>query len=196
MLVRSAFLGDADGVSRALVSAPLAVEFVLNNRHVVPKAPGLYAWWVRHGAMAQVPSAPHPDQADYRLLYIGISPTRSTSRQTIHSRVIGNHLTGNIGSSTFRFTLAALLVDELDLHPIARQTKLALNADDNGRLSSWQRENLGLTWCERGQPWEVEPHVIEIMKTPLNSATNARHPYYAHLTQARAELRKRAAAIA
>jgi len=61
------------------------------------------------------------------LLYVGISPVREASRRTIRSRVIGNHLNGNVGSSTFRFILAALLIDALELRPL-------LHADQLGHL--------------------------------------------------------------
>jgi hypothetical protein len=37
---------------------------------------------------------------DLALLYVGISPVRETPRQTIRSRVLGNQLNGNLGSST------------------------------------------------------------------------------------------------
>jgi GIY-YIG catalytic domain len=97
---------------------------------------------------------------DLALLYVGISPVRETSRQTIRSRVLGNHLNGNIGSSTFRFILAALLVDAAEVRPFPRGTKVALDATDNARRSAWQREQLLLTWCAREHPWEIEGEVI------------------------------------
>jgi hypothetical protein len=92
----------------------------------------------------QLDAAPGRAQA---LVYVGISPARETLRQTVRSRVIGNHLNRNVGSSTFRFVLAALLTDALDLHPYLRGTKVALSTPDNGRLSGWQRKHLLLTWC-------------------------------------------------
>lgn len=96
-----------------------------------------------------MPHIPHPLDNDVSLLYIGISPVRMTSGQTIRSRVIGNHLNGNVGSSTFRFVLAALLMDALDLRPYLRGAKVALEVTDNARLTAWQREYLQLTWCAR-----------------------------------------------
>jgi hypothetical protein len=50
--------------------------------------------------------------------------------------VIGNHLNGNVGSSTFRFVLAALLLDVLRLRPFLRGTKVALDASDNAAVVS------------------------------------------------------------
>jgi len=108
--------------------------------------------------------------------------------------VLGNHLNGNVGSSTFRFVLAALLTDALDLHPHLRGTKVALNASDNERLSAWQRTHLLLTWCARQRPWEIESEVIRKLTPPLNAAGNAAHPFYPAVRAARAEFRRRAGA--
>jgi hypothetical protein len=88
--------------------------------------------------------------------------------------------------------LAALLLDTPDLHPYLRGKKVALSADENGRLSAWQRENLLLTACARKRPWEIENEVIAQLAPPLNSAGNAAHPFYPLVRAARAEFRRRA----
>jgi hypothetical protein len=43
------------------------------------------------------------------LVYVGIAPSRLTSRATVRPRVVGNHIGGNLAASTFRRSLAALL---------------------------------------------------------------------------------------
>lgn len=78
-------------------------SLVLERRELLPAAPGVYAWWSRRDAIPRVPHASHPLDDELSLLYVGISPVREASRQTIRSRVFGNHLNGNVGSSTFRF---------------------------------------------------------------------------------------------
>src|SRR5262249_40311012 len=138
---------DAGAVVLALKTAAVSVAPLLEPGGAVPAAPGFYAWWSRRGSIAGVPHLAHPLDDELSLLYVGISPARQTSRQTLRGRVIGNHLNGNVGSSTFRFVLAALLIDALDLRPLLRGTKVALSASDNARLSAWQREQLLLTWC-------------------------------------------------
>lgn len=183
---------DAGAVVRALQRRAVPVAQVLATRELVPAAPGFYGWWSQRGAIAGVPHAPHPHDERLSLLYVGISPARETSRQTLRSRVLGNHLNGNIGSSTFRFVLAALLLDELKLRPFLRGTKVALNASDNARVSAWQRERLQLTWCARPRPWEIEHAVIAQLAPPLNSSGNAAHAFYPSVRAARAELRRRA----
>jgi hypothetical protein len=179
-------------IVQALQGPALAVPEVLESPDLLPAAPGFYGWWSLRGALPSLPHTPHPANQDVSLLYVGISPARETSRQAIRSRVIGNHLNGNVGSSTFRFVLAALLLDALDLHPYLRGTKVALSPDDNGRLSAWQREHLLLTACAREQPWEVEGAVIAQLAPPLNSAGNASHPFYPVVRAGRAEFRRRA----
>jgi GIY-YIG catalytic domain len=124
---------EASPVVRALRAPAVAVPEVLRASGLLPAAPGFYAWWSRQGEIG-LPHIPHPLDEEISLLYVGISPAREASRQTVRSRVIGNHLNGNVGSSTFRFALAALLTDALDLRPYLRGTKVALSASDNRPL--------------------------------------------------------------
>jgi hypothetical protein len=180
-------------VVRALVVRPVDVRLVLQRPELVPAEPGFYGWWSRRGAIEGVPHVSNPVDDDLSLLYIGISPARATSGQTVRSRVIGNHLTGNVGSSTFRFVLAALLIQTLGLHPFLRGKHVALDTAENDRLSTWQRERLLLTWHARERPWEIENDVITELGPPLNSAGNAEHAFYPHVRAARAEFRRRAA---
>ncbi len=158
----------------------------------VPAAGGFYAWWLAAGALDDVPTTPNPGDTALGLLYVGISPRSISSRQDLRGRVLANHIGGNIASSTFRYALAALLRVELNLQPYKTTTKIALSRDDNERLRDWQRAHLALTWCIRQAPWEVEHDVIRLMGSPLNSAGNSSHPFYATIAQRRAELRRAA----
>jgi hypothetical protein len=183
---------DAAGVTRALQAPPTAVAFVLQRRDLLPPKTGFYAWWSVHAAISGAPHLPHPLDDALGLLYVGISPSRATSRRTIRSRVLANHLGGNISSSTFRFVLAALLLDELTLRAELRNNRYGLKGDGESNLRAWQKEKLRLTWCERAEPWKVEHQVIALMQPPLNSAGNTTHPFYARVRAARNELRQRA----
>jgi hypothetical protein len=186
-------MSDGGVVAQSLQATPVAASDVLERRELLPATAGFYGWWSRRGAIREVPHVAHPLEGELSLLYIGISPARGGSRQTIRSRVIRNHLKGNVGSSTLRFILAALLIDDLSLHPLMRGTKVALDVADNARLSRWQREHLLLTWCSRQRPWEIESEVIAQLRPPLNSAGNAAHAFYPRVRDARAEFRRRAA---
>jgi hypothetical protein len=155
----------------------------------VPNAGGFYAWWTKLGALDQVPDHPHPTDETLTLLYVGISPANASSRQTLRGRLLGNHINGNTGSSTFRFVLASLLLSHLDLHPLRTGSKITLSKAENVLLRDWQFDNLRLTWCEREQPWTIEHDVIQSMEPPLNSAGNSAHPFYTTVKASRAAFR-------
>jgi hypothetical protein len=103
--------------------------------------------------------------------------------------VIGNHLSGNLASSTFRLTLAALLMQTLQLHPERRTKKIVLSASENALLSTWQERNLRLCWRVTDRPWDIERRVIETMAPPLNLAANRSHPFHVALSASRRALR-------
>jgi len=183
---------DVGAVVGALQGPAVPVVRLLEAGDLLPAGPGFYCWWSDRGAIADVPHVPHLLEGGLSLLYVGISPARESSRQTVRSRVLGNHLNGNVGSSTFRFVLAALLLDALELHPYLRGTKVALSAPDNARLSGWQRQHLLLTSGARERPWEIEGEVIAKLGPPLNAAANADHAFYPVVRAARADFRRRA----
>jgi hypothetical protein len=182
---------DAEAVAVALAGEPVPVAAATQPEAAggLPTQPGFYAWWVDEGTLAGVPHHPHPKLAELGLLYVGISPTRPSSRGNIRSRVVGQHVGGNTSSSTFRFVLASLLLDELELKPRGTVSKVVLDRDDNARLRQWQLAHLSLSWCTRERPWEVEEAVIALMQPPLNSAANRAHPFFARVSAARAAFR-------
>jgi len=79
---------------------------------------GLYSWWADETGLDDLSAA-----FDIRLptlIYAGqtgATSTRSGTERvaTLRSRIGGNHLRGNVSSSTFRKTLSAILFDRLDL---------------------------------------------------------------------------------
>jgi hypothetical protein len=88
------------------------------------------------------------------------------SQGTLRARIVNNHLGGNTGSSTFRYALAALLLDDRKFHPIKKGKKYILPAGESDRLSKWQTENLAVTWSVCKSPWSVEDDVIEELQPP------------------------------
>jgi hypothetical protein len=87
-------LSDVSAVALSLQATPAPASEVLDDGELLPTTPGFYGWWSRQGAIAGLPHVAHPLEGELSLLYIGISPVREASRQTIRSRVIGNHLKG------------------------------------------------------------------------------------------------------
>ena len=102
---------------------------------------GFYAWWIRGDTIAGLPHHPHPTVPGLGLLYVGISPMRQSSAGLIRLRVIDQHVRGNTSSSTFRFVLASMLLEQLELKPRSTIKKVVLDSDDNVRLRQWQFDN-------------------------------------------------------
>lgn|SRR5829696_904501 len=129
----------------------------------VPEAPGLYAWWMTPGAIPKVHGPKHPTE-DLELLYVGIAPRDERSKATLRSRIRRQHLGGTIGSSTFRRSLAALLLDAEEWSTRWSGTRTQLPPEDNRRLSEWQEARLRLAWMEHSRPWTAERPVIAVMR--------------------------------
>src|SRR5215217_3856392 len=151
----------------------------------VPAEPGFYAWWlIERAALAEVPLAGAPPY----LLYVGIAPSRATSRATLRSRVLGNHIGGNLAASTLRRSLAALLWRRQGWTPYrTARGKLRFSREENAALTTWQFENLLLSWAVTREPWATERAVIAELLPPLNIDHNADHPFCAAMKQARSE---------
>jgi len=87
---------------------------------------------------------------------------------TLRSRINGNHLRGNIRSSTFRKTLAASLFAPLGLQ-LAGPSKL--DAASNHALSTWMRAHLSLATVacpDRSTLARLEHAVLMELDPPLN----------------------------
>lgn len=178
----------AQQIADALQGSPVATPEVSWQ---LPDVGGFYAWWVKPDALAIVPTTPYPDAGPYGLLYVGIAPGRPGSSATIKSRVTGNHLKGNTGSSTFRFGLASLLFESENWTPLRRRKKVVLANADNAALSRWQAANTALTWVECLEPWQrsLEADVIRMMRPPMNREHNQTHPFYESMGEARDRFR-------
>lgn len=178
-----------DEAIQGLLADPLDVEAA---RAALPTENGVYAWWTVGGAIPRVPRQPHPRDGSLQLFYIGIAPRDSKSSATLKSRIVRNHLGGNTGSSTFRFALAALLIDTLGFTPHQTKRKYVLPSSQNRALSVWQRQHLKLTWVEHDRPWLIEDEIIASLGPPLNLAGNASHPFHSTMSDARARFREAA----
>ena len=167
----------ADSVVSTLTGTPSPLHDAVP---MLPAASGFYAWWIRPSAFPEVPLTA-VDGGELALLYVGIAPARARSGQTIRSRVVGNHIGGNTGSSTFRLSLASLLFEAKGWQPIARGGKVVLSGDDNAQLRRWQEAEMALTWAEQEKPWLLESGVVGQLRPTLNLAGNASHPFHSTL---------------
>ena len=99
-------------VIRNLLSSPFTVPVQ------IPRSPGFYAWWRRRDNLADTsPPIPYqersPTSSEWSPVYVGISPSTPSSTRDVAARIATNHVGGNVGNSTFRLTLAALLMERL-----------------------------------------------------------------------------------
>ncbi|MGY2001688.1 GIY-YIG nuclease family protein [Blastococcus sp. SYSU DS1024] len=149
----------------------------------VPTEPGLYAWWSLPGALPGVSGPGHPD-GQHELVYVGLARSTPSSRATLRSRVVGNHIRGTTGQSTLRRSLASLLHEQQGWRSRYTDRPL-LVPEDELELNAWMQDHLALTWAVHEEPWTVEAHVIAELTPPLNQSANAAHPLYRHVRDAR-----------
>jgi hypothetical protein len=71
-------------------------------------------------------------------------------------------MSGNIGGSTFRLSLASLLWQSEAWQPIWRGDRAQLSLEDNRALSQWQREHLRVAWVACPRPWGHEGAAISV----------------------------------
>ena len=132
---------------------------------------GLYSWWADEVGLAMLSESLGGSLPS--LIYIGqTGATSSHSKKqrlsTLDSRIRGNHLRGNISSSTFRQTLSAILREPLDLRVT---TSGRLESESNQRVSVWMREHLQLVifpWDTRDSLIKLEEAVLATLDPPLN----------------------------
>ena len=152
-------------------------------RTALPEGPGLYAWWGDAHAMASL-SGPfeHPLSGP---LYAGGAGTAATA--TLRARVWNNHVRGNIGRSTFRLTLAAVLREELrlELRDAGR-----LTTQSNRHLTAWVHEHLAVAFLglPEDAPEDAEGRMLRALDPPLNLQGMDATPARAHLRDLRARL--------
>lgn len=156
-------------------------------REAIPAEPGLYAWWALPGALPGIAGPRHSD-GEHEMLYVGIARSGPSSRATLRSRVVGNHVGGTTGQSTLRRSLASLLCEQEGWRSRFTDRPLLL-ADDEARLNDWMQEHLALSWTVHEEPWTVEGQVIAELTPPLNQSANSSHPLYRHVREARGRWR-------
>jgi hypothetical protein len=152
----------------------------------IPAESGVYAWYFKQ-LPANIPSRDCHSHNDLTLLYVGISPSRPESSNTLRKR-IKHHLRGNAYGSTLRLSLGCLLGDELGIQlcRMGRGNRKTFGSGE-GLLSDWIAQNAFVIWTVHPEPWHLEDELIRELSLPLNLRGNERHPFYPEL----AELRKR-----
>jgi hypothetical protein len=86
---------------------------------------------------------------------VSASPRRTGSSADLRRRLCGQHIGGNIASSTFRFGLASLLWEREGWRPrLSPSGRPLLAVEDNRSLSDWQRAHLRVGWAVVPEPME------------------------------------------
>lgn len=134
--------------------------------------PGLYSWWVDKDGAALLSQA-LPESIGPGLIYAGQAgatawPSGKRSDATLASRVGGNHVGGRARSSTFRLTLASLLIQPLKLVPTAPRT---LSPESESVLSQWIAQHLEVAihlFPDADALAELEDRLLDTLDPPLN----------------------------
>jgi hypothetical protein len=96
---------DGGAVAQALQAAAVAVPLVLEASRARAGRARLLRLVVAAGCDPRSSHVPHPADEVLSLLYVGISPVRASSRQTVRSRVISNHWTMPVGFGRFEIVM-------------------------------------------------------------------------------------------
>jgi hypothetical protein len=133
--------------------------------------PGLYAWFSDADTREMLADALGGVFGE--LIYAGqagASAKRSGTERvaTLRSRIGGNHLRGNIDSSTFRKTLTAVLFERLGLR-LSGPGKL--DRASTQLVSEWMQAHLSLATVacpDRATLAALEEDVLQVLDPPLN----------------------------
>jgi GIY-YIG catalytic domain len=167
-------------------STLFTVGDIIKKPSAAPDEAGIYAWWFDE--LPNVPLAGALERDGFRLAYVGIASYRAGSRRTLRQR-LRNHCNGPIATSTLRRSLAAVLIDQLNLHPRrvpGQKTRLA-NGEE-ARLTEWLIVHGRVAWITSATPWLLEDELL--LKGPslaLNIRGNA-HPFVRELLTLRQKL--------
>jgi hypothetical protein len=132
---------------------------------------GMYSWWADDAGRTLLGEELEAELPP--LIYVGQAgatkwPSGRRSTATLGSRIGGNHIRGNIGSSTFRLTISALLQRRLALVALPAGR---LDASSNRRVSDWIAAHLRVAvapYDDRDTLGAVEQEVVATLDAPLN----------------------------
>jgi hypothetical protein len=150
-------LADQDGPIIQVPWTLFTLGDVLDKPSAAPDEPGIYAWWFDE--LPNVPLEGALEQSGFRLAYIGIASYRPGSPRTLRQR-LRNHCRGPIATSTLRRSLAALLIESLDLNPFVRSGKVKLPDDEEAKLSDWLATHGRVAWIADAKPWAYETALL------------------------------------
>lgn len=148
--------------------------------------PGLYSWWAdpaaRH-AIGAVLQAEIPD-----LIYAGQAGAGTGA--DLKQRILSTHIGGRIARSTFRFTLASVLRDELNLELLAPNE---ITEESERALTRWIKQHLSVAvfpYADRSTLRRIEEGVLKRLDAPLNLSKMHKGDVRRRLSALRSEIRR------
>jgi hypothetical protein len=126
-------------------------------------------------------------------IYAGLTgatkwPSGTTGKSTLRARVGGNHIRGRVRGSTFRLTLAAVLLDALGLEIAGPKT---LTPAGEAALTAWIREHLTVAvfpFPLAAALADLEHRVLAALDPPFNLDGMPLTPLRTRLAQLRARI--------
>ena len=163
---------DTEGIVARLSNPDEAEDPLrISENSVAGDSPGLYSWWADSTAIDLFAKVVGPVPVDH-CIYVGqtgaTQPSGKSSRATLKSRIMGNHLRGNVGSSTFRKTISAILFEPLNLR-LEKPEQLTRNS--NKMVSAWIKNHLRVAivpYTDRGTLLDLEKQVLASLNPPFN----------------------------
>lgn len=155
----------------------------------VPHANGIYGFYFRNYPKVVIDTNTL-EKSGFRLLYIGISPSRTGTHQKLRDG-IKKHLFMNASVSTLRTSLGCVLADNLGLHMVKRGKKYWFGNDEE-ILDRWLEKNMRFTWYLTPSPWLYESELLKVIQAPLNLEGNKHHNFYPVLSNLRYRLKQNA----
>lgn len=149
------------------------IAAIYQNPKLLPASPGAYAWFF-DVLPTHVPQNDYVTVDGFRLLYVGIAVSESLRR-----RIIGCHLY-RANTSTLRRTLGCLLIDVLNLRPLAQpRNKFWWGRDGEARLTDWLQKHARIAHVTDTQPEDIESAAISRQGPllPLNIQKNQANPF-------------------
>lgn len=170
---------------------------IAQHSSVVPKMPGVYAWYFRQ-IPPLVPAEGCHTLRQLTLLYVGIAPRKPPKRKTKQgARTLRDrlklHVVGNADVSTLRLSLGCLLSEHLglQLRRVGNENVMTF-ASGERELSQWIAHNSSVAWTVTTAPWAIEEELLLSLSVPLNIQGNSRHPFYRTLKRMRESARQKA----
>ena len=154
------------------------------------EVPGLYAWWVDGPGVAELAQGldmPLPQN----LIYVGEAgatkwPSGRPSSNTLAKRLTQMHLLGRVEFSTFRLSLAAILLHRLQLRVVGPRL---LSPDSEVKLSDWMAQRLSVATHPVDDPDSLGDLEAQVVRR-LDPTLNLRHLEATPLRRRLRELRR------